>query len=79
MANLIIVNCLQRGQQIDYESSTSSSEPDEQELFLWLVAGSLSSSVGIQQQMLSSITTIDLMQVCLEAANDIMTAIANSE
>ena len=79
LANLIIVSCLQRGQQIDYESSTSSSEPDDQELFLWQVAGSLSSSVRIQQQMLSSITTIDLMQVCLESANDIMTAIANSE
>ena len=79
LANLIIVSCMQRGQQIDYESRISSSEPDDQELFLWQVAGSLSSSVRVQQQMLSSITTADLMQVCLESANVIMTAIANSE
>ena len=79
LANLIIVSCMQRGQQIDYESRISSSEPDDQELFLWQVAGSLSSSVRVQQQMLSSITTVDLMQVCLESANVIMTAIANSE
>jgi len=79
LSNLIEVSCMYRGQQIDFQRSISSSTPREQELFLWQVSASLSGSVGIQQQMLSSITTTELMQVCLESANDIIEAIAQEE
>ncbi len=79
LSNFIEVSCLYRGQQIDYEVSISSTKPEDQELFMWQVSASLSNSVEIQQQMLSSITTMELMQVCLESANDIIEAIAQDE
>jgi len=41
------------------------------------VSTSLSGSVWIQQQMLAAVTTTDLMQVCVEAANDIMAALSD--
>ena len=68
-----------RGQQMDYEESVSSKDPQEQELFLWQVSASICSSVRIQQQMLASVTTTELMQVCLESANDIIEAIQQDE
>ena len=54
-------------------------DPQEQELFLWQVSASLCSSVRVQQQMLASVTTTELMQVCIEAANDIIQAITEDE
>ena len=63
----------------DYEDSVSSVDPQEQELFLWQVSASLCSSVRVQQQMLASVTTTELMQVCIEAANDIIQAISEDE
>ena len=79
LANLIVVSCMYRGQQMDYEESVSSKDPQEQELFLWQVSASICSSVRIQQQMLASVTTTELMQVCLESANDIIEAIQQDE
>ena len=74
-----MVSCMYRGQQMDYEDSVSSVDPQEQELFLWQVSASLCSSVIVQQQMLASVTTTELMQVCIEAANDIIQAISEDE
>ena len=37
LSNLIVVSCMYRGQQMDYEDSVSSVDPQEQELFLWQV------------------------------------------
>ena len=79
LSNLIIVSCMYRGQQMDYEDSVSSVDPQEQELFLWQVSASLCSSVNVQQQMLASVTTTELMQVCIEAANDIIQVISEDE
>ena len=64
---------------MDYEDSVSSVDPQEQELFLWQVSASLCSSVRVQQKMLASVTTTELMQVCIEAANDIIQAITEDE
>ena len=79
LSTLIEVSCMYRGQQIDYMGCISSTSAREQEFFLWQVSASLSSSVEIQQQMLASITTMELMQVCIESASDIMGAIAQDE
>ena len=79
LSKFIEISCMYRGQRIDYNNCISSTAPGEQELFLWQVSASLSSSVEIQQQMLSSITTMELMQVCIESARDIIEAIAQDE
>tara|TARA_B100000579_G_C22525621_1_gene708255 strand:- start:412 stop:774 length:363 start_codon:yes stop_codon:yes gene_type:complete len=77
LENLIRVSSMYRGQLLDYDSCSTTEDGDDQERFLWEVSTSLSGSVWIQQQMLAAVTTTDLMQVCVEAANDIMAALSD--
>mgnify|MGYP001169408194 FL=1 len=77
LENLIRVSSMYRGQLLDYDSCSTTEDGDDQERFLWQVSTSLSGSVWIQQQMLAAVTTTDLMQVCVEAANDIMAALSD--
>lgn len=79
LSDLIVVRCMYRGQELDYEESITAIDPTDQESFLWQVCASLTSSVMVQQQMLSAVTTTELMQVCLESANDIIEMIANED
>jgi hypothetical protein len=79
ISNLIIASCMYRGQQLDFLDSGISYSPVEEEVFLWKVATGLSHSVIVQQQMLASNTTTELMQVLIEAATDLLSIISSEE
>ena len=68
-----------RGQQLDFLDSGINYSPVEEEVFLWKVATGLSHSVIVQQQMLASNTTTELMQVLIEAATDLLSIISSEE
>ncbi len=79
ISNLIMVSCMYRGQTLDFLDSGVDYSPTEEEVFLWKVATGLSHSVTVQQQMLASNTTTELMQVSIEAATDLLSIISSEE